>query len=136
MIAGLDDRFGWSIEYTTSFQILALILVLSGYLFATWAMVENRYFSAMVRIQKDRNQTVVSSGPYQYVPHPAYSGSIIVYLVLPVMLGSIWARVPAGLIIVGLIFRTAFEDRMLQEDLEEYRVYARKVKYRLLPGLW
>jgi protein-S-isoprenylcysteine O-methyltransferase Ste14 len=98
--------------------------------------VTNRFFSSVVRIQKDRGHAVVDSGPYEFIRHPGYSGAILYYIALPLALGSFWGLIPAGLTVITTIIRTALEDRMLQNELEGYIGYAKRVRYRLLPGLW
>jgi protein-S-isoprenylcysteine O-methyltransferase Ste14 len=102
----------------------------------TWAMAVNNYFSLVVRIQKDRGHTVVTGGPYHYVRHPGYVGGILFQLGTPLLLGSMWALIPAGLTVLLLVVRTALEDRTLLKELEGYQEYAQQTHYRLLPGLW
>ena len=99
-------------------------------------MVANAFFVATVRIQTDRNQMVISSGPYRYVRHPGYAGTILLHLAMPFMLNSLWALIPAGLIVLVLIVRTALEDKTLHDELLGYKEYAARVRYRLLPGVW
>jgi protein-S-isoprenylcysteine O-methyltransferase Ste14 len=107
-----------------------------GYVLSSWALLENRFFSGVVRIQKDRGHQVVSTGPYGFVRHPGYAGALLAYLVTPVLLDSTWAFIPAVLMAGVVILRTALEDRTLQEELPGYKDYARKTRYRLLPGIW
>ncbi len=99
-------------------------------------MIENRFFSGIVRIQTDRNQQVVSSGPYRWVRHPGYASALLVYLVIPLLLDSNWAFLPAIFLAVCTVIRTSLEDRTLQVELPGYREYAQRVRYRLLPGIW
>ena len=134
--AGLDHRFGWSPAIPTWATILTLGCVLLGYALATWAMVVNRFFSSYVRIQSDRGQHVVSDGPYRFVRHPGYAGGVLGGLAGPVVLGSYWALIPALVSAAVLVLRTAREDRVLQEGLSGYVDYARRTRYRLLPGVW
>ncbi len=136
VIAGLDDRWGWSPDLPLWLQIAALILVALGTLIGTWAMVVNKFFSAVVRIQKDRGHTVVTDGPYRYVRHPAYLSNVVVAFASAVALDSLWAFIPAGLTTLLCILRTALEDKTLQEELPGYKEYAARVRYRLLPGVW
>jgi protein-S-isoprenylcysteine O-methyltransferase Ste14 len=110
-------------------------MLLSQGLF-TWAMVSNPFFSTMVRIQTDRGQTVATGGPYRWVRHPGYVGYILSAVSTALLLGSLWALVPAVLTGVLLVVRTALEDRTLLEELEGYEEYARQVRYRLVPGVW
>jgi len=136
LVAGLDERFGWPPRLPLALQFAALLLLALGYAFSTWAMVVNRFFSAVVRIQKERDHTVVTGGPYRFVRHPGYAGGLVADLAVPLLLGSLWALVPAGLTMVGLVVRTALEDRTLREELPGYHDYARRTRYRLVPGIW
>jgi len=136
IVAGLDQRFGWPPQVPLALQLVALTLMILGSLLATWAMVENKFFSAVVRIQKDRGQTVVTTGPYRFVRHPGYAGGLIAYLAMPFMLDALWMLIPALVIVTGIIVRTSLEDKTLQEGLDGYEDYAQRVRYRLLPGVW
>jgi protein-S-isoprenylcysteine O-methyltransferase Ste14 len=99
-------------------------------------MVENEYFSAVARIQKDRGQNVVSSGPYRVVRHPSYAGALLASLAQPFMLSTLWALIPAGATAAALVVRTYLEDRMLRRELAGYQGYAERTRYRLIPGVW
>jgi len=136
VVAGLDMRSGWLPQLSLGLQVVGMVLVVIGYVVATWAMSVNRFFSGVVRIQKDRDHTVVMDGPYRYVRHPAYATGIISNLATAVALGSLWALVPAFLTVCITIVRTALEDRTLRDELDGYREYSEKVRYRLLPGVW
>jgi len=136
LTAGLDIRFGWTTSLTWLLQIGALALVVVGGLLVTWAMATNQYFSATVRIQTEWNQHVVSQGPYQYLRHPGYTGGIISMVMTPLALGSWVGLLPGILVAFGYILRTHLEDRVLQNELDGYDEYTRKVRYRLVPGIW
>jgi protein-S-isoprenylcysteine O-methyltransferase Ste14 len=136
IVAGLDKRFDWSPNLPLLLHITAFVITALGYSLSTWATLVNRFFSAVVRIQRDRGHTVVSSGPYRLIRHPAYAGGVVTSLATPLLLGSLWALIPAALAVCLLIVRTALEDRTLQEELEGYHDYATGVRYRLLPGVW
>jgi protein-S-isoprenylcysteine O-methyltransferase Ste14 len=137
IVAGLDvGRFHWTPRYSLSLQVFAFSLYNLGTLLGSWAMVSNKYFSTFVRIQKDRDHEVQSSGPYRYIRHPGYAGTILSAMALPLALGSVYAIVPAFIGSVGFIIRTALEDTKLISGLEGYHEYASKVRYRLLPGVW
>jgi len=136
LVAGLDALFDWSPTFSLSVKILLLVIILAGYVLASYALIKNRFFSGMVRIQTDRGHHVVSSGPYRWVRHPGYAGSLLAYLATPLFLDSQWAFLPAVFITIILVIRTDLEDRTLQDELEGYRDYARGVRYRLLPGVW
>ena len=136
IVAGLDQRYGWSGGLPLAAQITALIVCVLGYALFVWATASNTFFSQVVRIQSERGHTVVTGGPYHYVRHPAYVGAILYELAVPVLLASRWALIASGLNAILLILRTALEDRTLQAELTGYVDYARQVRHRLLPGIW
>ena len=135
-VAGLDQRFAWSTVAPSLWQYVAALAIAAAYGLATWAMVVNRYFSAVARIQEDRGQEVVTAGPYGIVRHPGYAGALVATLALPVMLDALWAYVPALGLVVALVARTSLEDRMLRDELAGYAAYAEETRYRLVPGVW
>ena len=114
----------------------ALVVLLAGYVLGSYALITNRFFSGVVRIQTDRGQHVVSSGPYLWVRHPGYAGALLVYMATPFLLDSLWAILSVLLTMAVLVYRTSLEDKTLHEELEGYREYAARVRYRLLPGIW
>jgi len=136
LVAGLGARFDWSTAFSLPVKILALVVILAGLGLGSYALMENRFFSGMVRMQIDRGQHVVSSGPYRWVRHPGYAGALWFYLATPLFLDSAWAFVPAIVLVILVVIRTNLEDRALQDELEGYRDYAGRVRYRLLPGIW
>ena len=136
LVAGLDHRFGWSPVLPAWQPWGGLVLVVLGYAWATWALAVNRFFSAVVRIQSERGHVVIDTGPYRWMRHPGYAGGALSYLAAPLLLGALWALVPAALTTIALVARTALEDRTLRQELLGYADYARRVRFRLLPGLW
>ena len=136
VVAGYDARFGWSPRIPTAVQALAFAVFAAGYCFALWAARHNRFFSTVVRIQRERGHHVVDTGPYALVRHPGYAGSIPAHLALPIALGSLWALVPTAAGVAFLIARTAYEDRTLRDELPGYREYVQRVRWRLCPGVW
>lgn len=136
IVAGLDVRFRWSQQIPLALQIVALGIATLGLLVTDWAVVSNKFFSGVVRIQKERGHIVVTRGPYRYVRHPGYVGAILHNIATPVILSSLWGLLPAGLVVCVTIIRTALEDRTLQEELDGYKAYAKRVPYRLLPSIW
>jgi protein-S-isoprenylcysteine O-methyltransferase Ste14 len=136
VVAGLDERFGWTPPLPPTLQGAALVVVFLGYALTTWSMVANAFFSTVVRIQQERGHRVATGGPYRYVRHPGYVGTMLFELATPLMLGSLWALIPGGLVVPLLTIRTALEDRALQEKLSGYREYAGRVRSRLIPGVW
>lgn len=136
LVAGLDALFGWSAGFSLPVEIVALAFILAGYALGSYALIENAYFSGMVRLQIDRGQQVVSSGPYRWVRHPGYAGALLAYLATPFLLDSVWTLLPALFLTAVLIVRTRLEDQTLQVELPGYREYAQRVRYRLAPGVW
>ncbi len=107
-----------------------------GWLLLTWAMLVNPHFEATVRIQMDRHHRVVTSGPYAIVRHPGYVGAALWVIGSPLIVGSAYGQIPAGIAVGLLVLRTWLEDKTLQAELPGYADYAKKVKYRLIPGIW
>lgn len=136
LVAGLDQRNGWTGGFPAGVQVAALAVTLLGYCAVPWAVAHNQFFSQIVRIQTDRGHAVRTGGPYRLVRHPGYLGMILFNLAAPVMLAS-WGATAIGPGIAALIVvRTALEDRTLHAELPGYADYARRVRYRLLPGIW
>lgn len=135
VVAGLDMRFAWS-ELSLGIQLAALVVNVLGFSLISWAMLTNAFFSGTVRIQDERGHVVVSEGPYRYVRHPGYVGLIVCGFMLPLIMDSRWALVPAALGASLLVFRTSLEDRTLRKELPGYDEYAGRVRCRLLPGVW
>jgi protein-S-isoprenylcysteine O-methyltransferase Ste14 len=121
IVAGLDHRFGWSPDFPSWLNILGLVLAAAGYGFAGWAFVENRFFSAVVRIQSERGHVVCDTGPYRMVRHPGYSGSLLPPFAMMLALDSVWVLIPATAAVVIALVRMALGDRTLQEELPGYR---------------
>ncbi len=136
VLAGLDERFGWPGAIRIEVQIAAFVLMAATYPLFTWAMVSNKFFATTVRIQKERGHVVQTGGPYRFVRHPGYASLLCTYLTMPFALGSPWACIPAALLVVNLFVRTALEDRTLLAELDGYKEYAARVRYRLIPGVW
>jgi protein-S-isoprenylcysteine O-methyltransferase Ste14 len=114
----------------------AVLLHITGDALMLWAMVVNPFMEKAIRIQTERGHHVITTGPYAIVRHPMYAGFILLFLGVPLMLGSGWAFVPVSVVLAALIIRTIFEDRILQKKLPGYEAYTKKTHYRLLPGIW
>lgn len=136
VVGGLDFRFGWSPVLPLWLWLAAVAVLILSNAFSSWAMISNPFFAPTVSIQEDRGHTVITRGPYQFVRHPAYIGWIIGAFATTLVLGSLWALVPAGLAAIAFVVRTALEDRTLQAELDGYQAYTAEVKYRLVPGIW
>jgi protein-S-isoprenylcysteine O-methyltransferase Ste14 len=136
IVAGFDERWGWSPRLAVAVQVAAFVVVALGDVLFAWAMASNLFFSSVVRIQQDRGHTVQAGGPYHFVRHPGYVGTVVPALATPLALGSLWAFIPAGLLTVVIVVRTALEDKTMQDELVGYAEYARRTRYRLVPGVW
>ena len=136
VVAGLDHRCHWSPEFPQWLNVMGLGLVAFGYAFAAWALAENRFFSGVVRIQTERGHVVCDTGPYRLVRHPGYAGNLLALFGIVLALSSVWTLIPLAVAALITVIRTALEDRTLQEELPGYRDYARRVRSRLLPGIY
>ena len=136
IVAGLDHHFGWSPVFPTWLNILGFFLIVLGYTFSAWALIENRFFSSVVRIQLDRGHVVCDSGPYRIVRHPGYAGNMLALPGMVLALSSMWILIPAAVALIIAVIRTVLEDQTLQGELPGYRDYARRVRYRLIPWIY
>lgn len=137
VIAALDFRLGWTPDLPLWVQIAGVLVAVLGYdIILVWSMVVNAFFVATVRIQTDRDQQVISHGPYAFVRHPGYLGTILMNIAAPFLLNSLLALLPALGVAAVLAVRTRLEDDTLQAELPGYQEYTQKVRYRLFPGLW
>ncbi len=136
IVAGLDHRFNWSPEFPLWLSVVGFNFIAFGYAFAAWALAENRFFSGVVRIQTDRGHVVCDTGPYRFVRHPGYAGSMLPLFGIVLALGSVWTLIPAAVATIIGVIRIVLEDQTLQEELSGYRDYAQRVRYRLIPGIY
>jgi protein-S-isoprenylcysteine O-methyltransferase Ste14 len=136
IVAALDDgRFRWAPAPLWA-VLVGYVLLLVGYLGTGWAQAVNRHFEPSVRIQSDRDHHVVTTGPYAYVRHPGYIFGIVLTFGIALSLGSLWALLPAVLVVVVLAIRTNLEDTTLQRELPGYAEFATRVRYKWIPGIW
>jgi protein-S-isoprenylcysteine O-methyltransferase Ste14 len=133
LLPGLDRRFGWS-AVPPWLVVAADIVVLAAYGMVFRVMRENRFLSRVVEV--DQQQKVITTGPYAVVRHPMYAAVMPLYFFSPLALGSFWAMIPAAFIPAILVARLLNEEKVLGRELAEYRKYARRVKFRLIPGIW
>jgi protein-S-isoprenylcysteine O-methyltransferase Ste14 len=134
--AGLDTRFHWSDGMPPLAFIVGVVVAVLAAALIAWAMRSNKFFSSVVRIQKDRGHVVVTGGPYRFVRHPGYTGMSMFTFATPLILNSRWAFAPAMATAATAVLRTALEDRTLHNELDGYADYARRVKYKLVPVIW
>lgn len=133
VVGGLDHRFGWS-AMPVALQFVGLALLVPALLLAVWVLATNAYASRVVRLQEGHE--VITGGPYRYVRHPMYSGTLLAWIAAALALGSWWMLVPAALGIALFVWRTTQEDATLMEKLPGYREFAQRTRYRLIPGIW
>lgn len=137
VVASLDaGRFQWSVQFPLLVYVISYIFHVFSHFMNLWSMWTNRFFSSTVRIQMDRGQEVVQDGPYRFVRHPGYVGGILMGTTTSLVLGSVWGLIPAAFMVVQLVVRTYLEDTTLQKELPGYTDYAKKVRHRLIPGVW
>lgn len=136
IVAGLDvGRFRWS-HLGIYFAIAGVALYMAFFLIFYWAMMVNEHFEGTSRIQNDRGHKVIMDGPYRLVRHPGYIAMILACLADSFIIGSLYSLIPAVFAIIVTVIRTFFEDAMLKNELKGYAEYAKKIKYRLVPGVW
>ena len=144
-IFGIFGQFyvaGWDMGHINFWPLgleylgIGLVLYFISIILIMWAMIQNPFFEPTMRIQKERRQKVIKSGPYQIVRHPGYLSVILWHLAIPMILGSSLALIYSSIIILLLIIRTYLEDKTLQKELEGYREYNQETKFRLLPFVW
>ena len=135
-VASLDaGRLHWS-HVPIWVAVLGYVALLKGIAVTGWAQAVNPFFEPGVRLQEERHQRVIDTGPYRFVRHPGYSAALAMFLGMPLALQSWWGLVPAAIASILLVVRTAWEDRLLQDRLPGYRDYAGRVRARLVPGIW
>jgi protein-S-isoprenylcysteine O-methyltransferase Ste14 len=136
IVAALDDgRFHWT-HLPLWGCVMGYALLISGMVGLTWAESVNKFFEPSVRIQIDRGHRVIDTGPYAIVRHPGYVSGFLVFIGMPLALGSLWALIPAVLACLLMVVRTVWEDQTLREELAGYEEYTQRVRFRLVPGVW
>ena len=133
VLSALDFRFGWS-RVPIWLSLAAAGLFLVGYAMYAEVMRENAYLSRTVEVQE--GQKVISTGLYGVVRHPMYLATLLMFLPMPLVLGSLWGIIPFAIYPVAIIVRILNEEKVLSKGLEGYAEYTKKVKYRLIPFIW
>lgn len=136
VVAGLEARGRSGPVFPVWVKGVAVAVMLAGNALGSWALVVNRFFEGLVRIQRDREHVVVSTGPYAFVRHPGYAGSLLTSGVTPLLLDAPWSWVPMMVSMGALLYRTKREDDTLRAELEGYEAYTRQTRFRLVPGVW
>ena len=132
-LAGLDFRFGWS-RMPLVVTVIASVLFLAAYALYAEVMRENAYLSRTIRVEE--GQKVVDTGLYALVRHPRYMATILLFLMIPLILGSWYALIPFAFYPAIIIIRLRDEEKLLTRELPGYEEYKKKVKYRILPFIW
>jgi protein-S-isoprenylcysteine O-methyltransferase Ste14 len=136
LVAAFDaGRFHWS-NVPPGVIVSGYVLLCVGFFLSIWVYRVNKFAEPSVRIQTERGHKVIDTGPYAIVRHPLYLGGLIMFTGIPLALGSYWALVPTAIGTLVIIVRIVLEDRTLQAELEGYKEYAARVRYRLIPGIW
>jgi protein-S-isoprenylcysteine O-methyltransferase Ste14 len=135
LVIGFDERMHAS-HVPTALQAMGLAMLLGSAGFIMWVMHENSFAAPVVKLQTERDHRVVSTGPYAWVRHPMYSGSVLFFAGAPLVLGSWWGVAMLPVFTALFAIRTRIEERALIAGLPGYADYAARVRYRLLPGLW
>jgi protein-S-isoprenylcysteine O-methyltransferase Ste14 len=136
VVAGLDTvRFGWS-SLPPWTMFLGIALHASGDAFVVWTMIANPFAEKTVRVQTERGHHVITTGPYAIVRHPMYLGVILMFVAVPLVLGSVWAFAPVVAMMLLLMVRTVLEERLLRRDLTGYQQYLNQTRWRIVPGIW
>jgi protein-S-isoprenylcysteine O-methyltransferase Ste14 len=136
VISGLDQRWNWTSPLPLWLRLAGGLLFLVGYALVLWAMYANKFFSQVVRIQKERGHVAVTQGPYRFIRHPGYLGMTTSLLGAVFLLDSLYGLVGFIVYLVLIVLRTALEDHTLQAELPGYPEYASHTRFRLVPGLW
>lgn len=133
LLPGFDHRFHWS-AVPEALMLASNGMVLLGYLIVIWVFKENTYTSRVVEVEK--GQKLITTGPYALVRHPMYFGFLLMYLFVPLALGSFWALIPYPMILLVMILRLKNEETVLRAQLPGYAEYCARTRYRLLPRIW
>lgn len=128
-------RFGWS-DVPLSLQIVGALLIVASYAGIAWVFPTNSFAAPVIKLQAERRQTVVSTGPYAVIRHPMYAFAIWQFVGMPLMLGSWWGLALVPPLVAAIAWRTLGEEKMLREELAGYEAYARRVRWRYAPGVW
>ena len=138
LLPGFDFRFGWSRRTFGAVPVWLMIcsgaIALAAYLMTYWVMGVNSYASRIIQVEKE--QRVISIGPYRIVRHPMYLGGVISILLTPLALGSYWALPAFALVIPMIVLRLLNEEKILRQELAGYREYCRNTRFRLIPLVW
>jgi protein-S-isoprenylcysteine O-methyltransferase Ste14 len=128
-------KYHWS-QIPIMLQVVGVMLLITSFIIISLTFRENAFLSPTVRVQLERGQTVISTGPYRYVRHPMYAGGLLLFLGTPLLLGSWYGLLLVVLLILVVAVRAVLEERVLRDELPGYAAYMKQVKYRLIPYVW
>jgi protein-S-isoprenylcysteine O-methyltransferase Ste14 len=127
----------WHISHVPkAIQVTALVIQTIGWAGLYWSMSVNKFFALAVRLQSDRQQQVITTGPYRWVRHPGYGFGAVLFFSQSIALGSWLAEIPTLFILAHMVYRTLLEEKILKKGLTGYSDYVQKVRYRWIPGIW
>lgn len=136
LLAGLDYRYIITEVLPLYALYIAVLIYLVAGVFSIWPMLVNPFFEGTIRIQDDKEHKVIDKGPYSIVRHPGYVAMSLGALALPLALGSLLGLIPAFIMVILVFYRTSYEDKTLQRELQGYSEYTQRVKYRIIPFIW
>lgn len=136
VFAGIELRTINSSHPKPIYIIIGILLLIISCILENWAMLVNDHYEKNIRIQNDRNHTVVTKGPYKYIRHPGYLSYILRMTAFPLILGSLLSIIPIVIGIIIYIIRTYIEDTVLKKELNGYNEYAKRTRYKLIPFIW
>jgi protein-S-isoprenylcysteine O-methyltransferase Ste14 len=128
-------RYHWS-HMPIVLQVVGAMLLITSFILISLTFKENAFLSPTVRVQHERGQTVISTGPYRYVRHPMYAGGLLLFLGTPLLLGSWYGLMLVVLLVLVIAVRAVLEERVLRDELPGYAAYMTQVRYRLIPYIW
>lgn len=130
------QRYHWSAPFPLWLKVTGCIALLLSFFFYFRSFTDNTFLSTVVRVQTDRKQQVISTGVYAFVRHPMYLGSILNFLGVPLLTGSVYGLTTGIIVSLLYTYRIIEEEKVLAKDLEGYRDYQQKIRYRLIPKVW
>jgi protein-S-isoprenylcysteine O-methyltransferase Ste14 len=135
-LLGMDARrFLWT-HAPLPAQIAGAVLVGAGLILVWETFRANTFATTQVRVQAERAQTVISTGPYRYIRHPMYLGAILYLIGSPLVVGSLWGLAGSAAIAIGIAVRALGEEKVLKADLPGYEAYMKATPWRIVPGIW
>ena len=136
VLMALDAQRWHASDMSLALNVAGAAFVVGGFLATLTVFRANSFAAPVVRVQTERAQRVIDTGPYAVVRHPMYASAILYLVGMPLLLGSWWGLLAVPLLVLGIAPRAVLEERLLQRDLPGYAAYMTRVRYRLVPGVW